>query len=42
MVGIVKQASHSFTGGMLVMAASVLAAGILALMLPTAARVTTD
>jgi ACS family tartrate transporter-like MFS transporter len=42
MVGIVKQARHSFTGGMLVMAASVLAAGILALMLPTAARVTTD
>jgi ACS family tartrate transporter-like MFS transporter len=33
-VGMVKQASHSFAGGMLVMAASVLAAGILALMLP--------
>jgi ACS family tartrate transporter-like MFS transporter len=34
MVGIVKQASHSFAGGMLMMAASVLGAGILALVLP--------
>jgi ACS family tartrate transporter-like MFS transporter len=42
MVGMVKQASHSFAGGMLAMAVSVLAAGILALMLPTATRVTTD
>jgi ACS family tartrate transporter-like MFS transporter len=41
-VGIVKQTSHSFAGGMLVMAASVLGAGVLGLMLPTAARVTTD
>ena len=36
MVGMVKQASQSFAGGMLAMAASVLGAGILALMLPTA------
>ena len=41
-VGIVKQASHSFTGGMLVMAASVLGAAVLALTLPTASNVTRD
>lgn len=34
-VGMVKQATHSFAGGMLVMATSVLAAGILALTLPS-------
>ena len=41
MVGIVKQASHSFAGGMLVMAASVLGAGVLALMLPASSHETT-
>jgi ACS family tartrate transporter-like MFS transporter len=41
-VGMVKQASHSFAGGMLVMAASVLGAGVLALMLPTSPKVTSD
>ena len=40
MVGMVKQASHSFAGGMLVMAASVLGAGVLALMLPMPSRQT--
>ena len=42
MVGMVKQASHSFAGGMLVMAASVLGAGVLALMLPTSPKVSSD
>jgi ACS family tartrate transporter-like MFS transporter len=41
-VGMVKQASHSFAGGMLVMAASVLGAGVLALMLPTSPNVNSD
>jgi ACS family tartrate transporter-like MFS transporter len=39
-VGMVKQATHSFAGGMLAMAASVLGAGVLALMLPAAAHET--
>ncbi|HZC45856.1 MAG TPA: MFS transporter [Candidatus Acidoferrum sp.] len=37
-VGMVKQATHSFAGGMLVMAASLVAAGLLALTLPVALR----
>jgi ACS family tartrate transporter-like MFS transporter len=37
-VGIVRQATHSFAGGMLVMAASLVAAGLLALTLPVAMR----
>jgi len=41
-VGMVKQASHSFAGGMLVMAVSVLGAGVLALMLPTSPKVSSD
>lgn len=39
-VGMVKQATHSFAGGMLVMAASLVAAGALALTLPVALRET--
>jgi len=39
-VGMVKQATHSFAGGMLAMAVSVLGAGVLALMLPAAAHET--
>ena len=41
-VGMVKQASHSFAGGMLAMAVSVLGAGVLALMLPTSPNVNSD
>jgi len=41
-VGMVKQASHSFAGGMLAMAVSVLGAGVLALMLPTSPKVSSD
>lgn len=39
-VGMVKQASHSFAGGMLAMAVSVLAAGVFALILPSPSRET--
>jgi ACS family tartrate transporter-like MFS transporter len=39
-VGMVKQSSHSFAGGMLVMAASVLAAGLLALTMPVSSTET--
>ena len=38
LVGMVKQATHSFAGGMLVMAASLIAAGMLALTLPVPLR----
>ena len=41
-VGMVKQASHSFAGGMLAMAVSVLGAGVLALVLQTSPNVTSD
>jgi len=41
-VGMVKQATHSFAGGMLAMAVSVLGAGVLALMLPTSPNVNSD
>ena len=37
-VGMVKQSSHSFAGGMLVMAASVLAASLLALAMPASSN----
>jgi ACS family tartrate transporter-like MFS transporter len=39
-VGLVKQTTHSFAGGMLVMAASLVAAGMLALTLPVPVRET--
>ena len=39
-VGIVKQRTHSFAGGMIVMAASLVAAGLLALTLPVPLRET--
>ena len=39
-VGMVKQATHSFAGGMIMMAASLVVAGILALTLPVALRET--
>jgi amino acid permease len=39
---MVKQASHSFAGGMLAMAVSVLGAGVLALVLQTSPNVTSD
>jgi ACS family tartrate transporter-like MFS transporter len=39
-VGIVKQRTHSFAGGMIVMAASLVAAGLLALTLPVSLRET--
>jgi len=39
-VGMVKQATHSFAGGMLAMAASLVAAGLLALTLPVPLRET--
>jgi ACS family tartrate transporter-like MFS transporter len=39
-VGMVKQATHSFAGGMLLMAASLLAGGMLALTLPAPLRET--
>ncbi|MFZ2060999.1 MAG: MFS transporter [Candidatus Binatus sp.] len=39
-VGMVKQATHSFAGGMIMMAASLVAAGILALTLPVVLRET--
>lgn len=39
-VGIVRQVTHSFAGGMIVMAASLFAAGILALTLPVPLRET--
>jgi MFS transporter, ACS family, tartrate transporter len=39
-VGIVKQTTHSFAGGMIVMAASLVAAGLLALTLPVPVRET--
>jgi MFS transporter, ACS family, tartrate transporter len=41
-VGVVKQATHSFTGGMIVMAASLVAAGVLALTLPVPLRETME
>ncbi len=37
-VGMVKQRTHSFAGGMLVMAASIIAAGLIALALPAPAQ----
>jgi MFS transporter, ACS family, tartrate transporter len=40
LVGMVKQTTHSFAGGMIVMAASLVAAGILALTLPVPLRET--
>jgi ACS family tartrate transporter-like MFS transporter len=40
LVGMVKQATHSFAGGMLLMAASLIAAGLLALTLPVPLRET--
>ena len=39
-VGIVKQATHSFAGGMIMMAVSLVAAGVLALTLPVPLRET--
>jgi ACS family tartrate transporter-like MFS transporter len=39
-VGVVKQTTHSFAGGMIVMAASLVAAGLLALTLPVPVRET--
>jgi len=39
-VGLVKQTTHSFAGGMLLMAASLVAAGLLALTLPVPVRET--
>jgi ACS family tartrate transporter-like MFS transporter len=39
-VGIVKQATHSFAGGMIVMAVSLVAAGMIALTLPVPVRET--
>jgi ACS family tartrate transporter-like MFS transporter len=40
LVGMVKQATHSFAGGMLLMAASLVAGGVLALTLPAPLRET--
>src|ERR1700722_17306482 len=40
LVGMVKQATHSFAGGMLLMAASLVVAGLLALTLPVPLRET--
>ena len=40
LVGVVKQATHSFAGGMIVMAASLVVGGVLALTLPVPLRET--